>query len=73
MNRFDELVNDHTRMGDSGEVIFSSFDWFLEFVEGIRADEREACAKVCENIERNGAWVTKTEAAAAIRARGNHD
>ena len=48
-------------------------DWFLEFVEGIRADEREACAKVCENIERNGAWVTKTEAAAAIRARGNHD
>jgi hypothetical protein len=32
--------------------------------------EREACAKVCENMERNGAWITKTEAAAAIRARG---
>jgi hypothetical protein len=32
--------------------------------------EREACAKVCDDFERNGAWVTKEEAAAAIRARG---
>ena len=31
--------------------------------------ERGQCAKVCEAIERNGAWVTKAEAAAAIRAR----
>ena len=70
MNKFDELVNDYTLMGDDGAVIFSSFDRLLEFVEKIRVEEREACAKVCENIERNGAWVTKTEAAAAIRARG---
>ena len=40
------------------------------FAELVRADEREACAKVCENMERNGAWITKAEAAAAIRARG---
>ena len=33
--------------------------------------EREACAKVCDDFERNGAWVTKEEAAAAIRNRGN--
>jgi hypothetical protein len=39
-------------------------------VELARADEREACAKVCENIERNGHWITKAEAAEAIRARG---
>ena len=70
MNRFDELVNDYTLMGDDGAVIFSSFDQFLEFIEEIRHMEREACAKVCENMERNGAWITKTEAAAAIRARG---
>ena len=38
MNRFDELVNDHTRMGDSGEVIFASYDHLLEFVEKVRAD-----------------------------------
>ena len=36
----------------------------------VRADEREACAKVVENIERNGDWITKAEAAEAIRARG---
>ena len=35
------------------------------------AAEREACAKVCENMERNGDWITKVEAASAIRARGN--
>ena len=73
MNKFEELVNDYTLVGDGGEVIFSSYDQFLEFVEEIRADAREACAVLCENMERNGAWITKTEAAAAIRARGNHD
>jgi hypothetical protein len=34
------------------------------------AAEREACAKLCENFYRNGNWITKEEAAAAIRARG---
>jgi hypothetical protein len=43
---------------------------FKTLVELARADEREACAKVCENIERNGHWITKAEAAEAIRARG---
>jgi len=40
-----------------------------EQVAAAIAAEREACAKVVEAIERNGAWVTKEEAAAAIRAR----
>ena len=35
----------------------------------VAAAEREECAKVCEEIDRNGAWVTKLEAADAIRAR----
>ena len=41
-----------------------------KFAELVRQDERELCAKVAENMERNGAWITKAEAAAAIRARG---
>jgi hypothetical protein len=41
MTRFEELVNDYTLMGDGGEVIFSSYDQFLEFVEEIRQMERE--------------------------------
>ena len=43
---------------------------FLErFAALVAAAEREECAKVCEEIDRNGAWVTKLEAADAIRAR----
>ena len=41
-----------------------------QFAELVRADEREECAKVCENMERSAIWITKAEAAKAIRARG---
>ena len=41
MTKFEELVNDYTLIGDGGEVIFSSYDQFLEFVEEIRQTERE--------------------------------
>jgi hypothetical protein len=51
-------------------TISSDFEQIIKFVEQIRADEREACALICENMERNGAWITKAEAAAAIRVRG---
>ena len=41
----------------------------------VRADEREACAKVCENIytgeEACGDWPTPEMCAEAIRARGH--
>jgi hypothetical protein len=40
------------------------------FAALVAEHERNACAKVVEAIDRNGAWVTKEEAAAAIRARG---
>ena len=39
------------------------------FAALVAASEREVCAQVVEAIDRNGAWVTKQEAAAAIRAR----
>jgi hypothetical protein len=47
------------------------------FVNDVRADEREACAKVCESmrtyIDRHNAVIqsSATECATAIRARGN--
>ena len=52
---------------------------FLEaFAELVRADEREACAKVCETLwdTPNNGMATEeecygNECAAAIRARGN--
>lgn len=43
------------------------------FAELVRADEREACAKVCEELGMgtNGMYERNHECAAAIRARGN--
>ena len=44
------------------------------FADLVRADEREECAKVCENIyegdEACGDWPSPEQCAAAIRARG---
>lgn len=75
MNKLDELVNDYTLMGDDGAVIFASFDHLLEFVEKIRADEREACAKIVEadGLARGDEGLVFIKAAGRIRARGNHD
>ena len=48
------------------------------FAKLVREDEREACAKVCEQSDSDGEgpdqwdWHSK-DYAAAIRARGNHD
>jgi hypothetical protein len=35
-----------------------------------RRDALEEAAKLCENFERNGAWITKLEASVAIRKLG---
>ena len=42
------------------------------FADLVRADEREACAKVCEDLgmATNGMYERNHECAAAIRARG---
>ena len=37
----------------------------------VRADEREECAKVCEELYKETKWVSIRDAVAAIRARGN--
>ena len=81
MNKFEELVNDFTLMGDDNAVIFSSYDRFVEFIEEIVVDERkrerEACAKVCDVMEEKAEgtecckWPTPVDCAEAIRARGD--
>jgi hypothetical protein len=48
------------------------FMWFLERFEAlVRADEREACAKVCESLPMQQEIDVRDECAAAIRNRGN--
>lgn len=65
-----EECTNYTFTGGNG--VFKTFDK-EKFAALIRADEREACAKVCENFTRtpetNGLELTLS--ATAIRARGN--
>jgi hypothetical protein len=44
-----------------------------KLIQLVRADEREACAKVCEDLgmATNGMYERNHECAKAIRARGN--
>jgi hypothetical protein len=71
---------------EAGLHIATDHDWMpiialayaKKFAEVARAEEREACAKVCENmcgpIEiYNPAYVHYVGCAEAIRARGQHD
>ena len=55
-------------LADSNGVVHAFYQ-LERFAALVAAAEREACALVVEAIDRNGAWVTKLEAAAAIRAR----
>lgn len=74
VDMIDELVNDYCILGDDGAVIFSNFDRFLEFVEKIRVEEREACAVVCDELAAQDKLSNYYAVAArAIRERGNHD
>jgi hypothetical protein len=44
----------------------------IRFAELVRQDERELCAKLCDNIDTPDGWSTSS-LSASIRARGNHD
>ena len=66
----DELVNDYCILADDGAIIFASYDHVLEFVEKIRVEEREACAKVCDELAAQDKLSNYYAVAAkAIRAR----
>jgi len=73
MAREAQLGTSLIHKGGEQRVWIEGADWHDElerFAALVAEHERNACAQVVEAIERNGAWVTKEEAAAAIRARG---
>ena len=51
------------------EVYDVGHDELAKFAELIRADEREACAKLCDDYP-HGMGLTERQLAQAIRARG---
>ena len=65
------VIEKETPFGSAYFADAEDLEAFAALVEAkARETEREACAKVCEDMERSGHWITKTEAAYAIRARG---
>ena len=46
-------------------------DMYARFADLVRADEREACAKVCDAFQKRDVGMQPAECAGAIRARGN--
>jgi hypothetical protein len=57
-----ELIEALPQGLDADDFIYKLVNWAVDI-------EREKCALICENMERNGAWITKAEASTAIRAR----
>ena len=42
-----QVLKNYAKLGDKDEIIFSNFEELIFFIDEIRADEREACAKLC--------------------------
>jgi hypothetical protein len=64
LKRFAELVKQHVQIEQMPK--------FEALAELVREDEREACAKLCEQLgaSTNGIYERNVECATAIRARG---
>ena len=58
--------------GISESHAFGMFDFLEHFAALVAAAEREACAKVCEDMDHNGVMIA-ADCAAAIRARGDNE
>ena len=71
-----EFMDRQIRLQQAGQKEYTEEEVRL-IINGAIQEEREACAKVCENIyegdEGCGDWPTPEMCAEAIRARGNHD
>lgn len=66
LKAFEALVR-----ADERNKVWSQKHW-TEYEQAIVQAEREACAKVCENIESDGyPSIEQQNCAATIRARGN--
>jgi len=65
------MSKDIIRMAREAEIhVYPEFEKAFErFANLIRADEREACALVCDDFAKYSDWPTADNCAAAIRAR----
>jgi hypothetical protein len=59
------------REAGADTLLYWDIEKLKRFESLVRADEREACAKVCESLPMQQEIDVRDECAAAIRARGN--
>ena len=57
---------------DNPNEIWGYREDLQKFAELVRQDERESCAKLCDDIDTPDGWSTSS-LSASIRARGNHE
>jgi hypothetical protein len=60
-----------TITGSNKMKVLLDFDQLKAFEALVRADEREACAKVCDSFQARNVGMQPAECAGAIRNRGN--
>ena len=71
------VIDAHHKEYGSGAFDLSLYEEVTRFAALVAAAEREACAKVCDRMEKESdgveccKWPTPADCAAAIRARGN--
>jgi hypothetical protein len=64
---------DMAREAGADTLMYWDIEKLKRFEALVRADEREACAKVCFGFEGADPLGVSLDCAAAIRARGTHD
>ena len=62
-------IMEMVREAENKVIVNPNLDWKREFSELVRADEREACAKMCENQPMQQNVDVRDQCASAIRAR----
>ena len=71
MNARDKEIWNDAAKATKGESWDEQVAFMQRFADLIRADEREACAKVCEDMQSGWPSDDHLACAAGIRARGN--
>jgi hypothetical protein len=62
---------DMAREAGADTLMYWDYEKLKRFEALVRADEREACAKVCDAFQARDVGMQPAECAGAIRARGN--
>jgi len=67
-----KTIIEMAREAEDKVIANPDLDWKREFAELVRADEREACAKICDVFQARDVGMQPAECAGAVRARSKN-